>query len=242
MLVFLVNAAGAAAAVTSYVVLARVMPLAEFGTYALASAWIGLAATGLTGGMQLGVIRLIAVYRKEGDEGRAIAVWSLAHRASIVTLAAAALMAFVIYALARPEGVTTTGLVVATLQTAVIGLTRLYAAAGRAFGAVLVPQAADILIRDAPTGALALAWVLTAPSPLDATSALTVTLVAATIAAIIGGWAVAASALRETRPVRPSTSEMRDWARTTTPLLGISLLQMWLARAELVMLGILNRA
>lgn len=237
LIAFLVNCAGVGVALGSYVLLARLMPLSELGTYALVMAWIGLAATALSGGTQLAVVRLVATYRRGGDEARAVAAWETAQRASLALLAAGGTVALAACLLLRPDALQT--VLAAALLTAAIALARLYAAAGRAFGSPIVPLAADVLVRDGLIALLALVLLLLGWRGLDAGTALNLTLSASALAALAGGRAVAMAVPRSSEPVRPTGSELLAWVRTAAPLLGIALLQMWLARVDTVVLGFL---
>ena len=235
-----VRVLGMLAALLLYLVLARQLPVAEFGVYALAFGWLNLLAMVATLGTDNAALRFLPEYRVAGKLDLAAGFQRFAARLSIAVAVPLMLGAAAIAAVAVSAGqlAPATMQVVAILLLALpfIALIAQRQALLRVAGRVVAAVVPEQVLRPLATAAIALG-IVALLGALDARAA-AVALVLATLAGFVAGSMLLARTDIPWRGVAPR-EDRRAWLATSLRLGLFSWLYLLLRQLDLLLVGAL---
>jgi O-antigen/teichoic acid export membrane protein len=222
-----VRGIGAVAAFAAHWVLARVLPVGDYGAYLHVLAWIGLLALPCTLGYHLATVRLAAAYDAERRDELLRGVLRHAGWTTLLVSCAVAVVAALIawFADLGPQyTAAAVGAGAAILPLA--SLTAVAAGVARGLRRIAAARAPSAVLRPLLIGGVVYALSRGVPS-LTTETALLVALGGYGAAALVS-WGVATSALRRAAGPGPARVRRRAWRLVALPLLGFTALEMLL--------------
>jgi len=225
------------------VLLARVLGPGGYGLYAFAFA----VATLLTVLAQEGMLQLTvretakAFNSQDWPLLKGLWIWSTRN----VVLVAGALVGVVAASLwlAQPwiQGPRVVTLATALSLVPLLALTRVWDAAVRGLGRVVIGQLPDLVLRPAALIALVAVWVSAgSSSAISAPTAMGLHAAATGVALAVGAWLLWRSAPSGINRAGADWRAVPDWRRAAFPLVLIGGLQMINTQADILMLGLLR--
>ena len=230
-----VRVLGMLAALLLYLVLARQLPVAEFGVYALALGWLNLLAMVATLGTDNAALRFLPQYRVAGELGLAAGFQRFATRLSLLVALPLTLGAIVLAAW-RLSPATAQVVAILMLALPLIALIAQRQALLRVGGRVVAAVLPEQVLRPVVTAVIALC-IVAVLGALDARQAAIALLLATLVGFVAGSMLLArtdipwrGSAPREDRPA---------WLATSLRLGLFSWLYLLLRQLDLLLVGAL---
>lgn len=238
---FLIQGCGAALLLLAEAVVARLLGISQFGTYAFASAWVFVLSVIATLGFNHALLRFVPTYVAHADWGglrgimRRANLWVLATAIAMGALGSLLLLSLRDCCLAQGS---LPSLLIALLIVPVLALSGLRQAVLRGLGKIPQALAPEWLLRPLLLMALLYAATRLLPVPLSASMALVCALAAST-----GAFAVGAYWQRRALPgeMRVHAPVYRDrlWLGVAAPLLLLVGLNLVSSRFDVILLGML---
>ena len=240
VLAFLVRCTSAGLLYLSQVVLARWMGATEFGTYI--TAWtVVLIAGGLSGlGLNLAVMRLVAVYRSAGDDAGARGLLIGSRVLAVLIGAGAAILGLGLSGFLPADAHRTT-LLVLLLVVPLLAMTEIQDGIGRGHGWMMAGLVPPYLLR--PLLLLAgMAIALAAGAPMLATTAAMVmaasVLATAVVQAVWLNRHLTAADAAAGRIPAPPRYEPRTWLAASLPVMAIGGAELALQNTDVLVLSL----
>lgn len=236
--VFTINAAGAALAFGTQVLLARVMGAGHFGVYVYVLSWVTILVLVGKMGMDEALLRFVAAYtaRKEWDalSGVLRFVALLVLTASILLGGAGAIAVWILEERLSSELAWTLWIGFALLP--VMALTYLRQAALRALGRAASALMPDQILRPLLLAGLVVVAFFGLGRQVDGATAMVLNLGAATVAFLVGVVWLARSLPANAKGARP-VYQARQWVVVALPLFLISGMHIVHNQTDILMIG-----
>lgn len=233
---------GALFGVLAQFVLARLLPLDQYGIYAFAMSWIGVLAIMSKLGSDTALLRFSSEYSSQQDWPRLRGVlrWATGTTLGVGALAGClfALGTFIVFGADTPNLRTLT-LYAAAAGVPFLALNQVQAAALRGFkqtgrGATLDVVLRPLLVIVLVTGVAGLAWL-----PMDAPHAMGLTVAALILTVLAGRLWIHRFGPVEMRSVAPAR-EGRSWLRISFPMLLMNGAAVVMANSSVIILGLFD--
>lgn len=243
LIAFLIQGAGAALLLSTEILVARLLGVSQFGIYSMATAWINVLGLIGTLGLNHALLRFVPTYVAQGDWG---SLRGLIRRANLwVGLAASAfsLTGIAILIALRNSGHVgseiESAFTVALCAIPFLVLSNLRQSVLRGLDRIAYALLPEFILRPIMVISLLVVTALMLTRPLDATNALSLSLIAAIFAFVVGAlWQhkFLPDPIRLHLPVFHD----REWLVTALPLLLIVGLNLISSRIDIIMLGMLS--
>lgn len=218
-------------------VLARVLGVADFGAYAFALAWAMLLAVPAIFGLTPLIIRTVASSHVSLKWGRLHGIVRSANRATIGASAATVLVGGAVgWLLLRSKPDLLGPFVVALALVPIVALTSVRQAAMQGLGRVVLGRLPETVIRPALFLAAVVSVYVLAADRLGAKEAVSLHLLSAVVAFLLGALFLRRVFPVEARRAKPEY-ELRSWARSAFALAAVSGIGVLNAYVAVILLG-----
>lgn len=235
---FVIKIVGAAIALVTQIVLARLLGVSEYGKYVYALTWIGLIGLLAKHGMDTALTRFVPAYNANLEWRLLRGILRHSSRSVLLVsiLCAVAGGIAVVLLRARMESGLADVLLLSFILLPIISLTALRQATMQALRHVVLAQLPDNVVRPVVLLAVAVVLAVAMAGPLNAMHVMSANIAAAAVAFVIGGRLLLNVLPKE---IWSAETEARgsEWLRASMPMFFISGMNVVMSQTDIVMIG-----